>query len=50
MSWNLPSDDDMANDTDECQALIEVYDDEDIRSRAHVQRYSIGQSCFTNAA
>ena len=27
-SWNPPSDDDMANDTDECWALID--DDEDI--------------------
>jgi len=28
MYWNPPSDDDMVNDTDECQALID--DDEDI--------------------
>jgi hypothetical protein len=31
ISWNgVPSDDDMANDTDECQALIEDHDDKDI--------------------
>jgi len=30
MSWNPPSDDDMANDIDECQALIEDHDYDDI--------------------
>ena len=36
-SWNPPSDDDMANDTDECQALIDDDDDDNIMQVEHIR-------------
>ena len=38
MSWNPPSDEEMDNDTDECQALIEFHDEDDIMEIEHMSQ------------
>ena len=37
MSWNLPADDDIANDVDECRALIKDHDGKDIMQVEHMR-------------